>query len=168
MKTLNLLLVTALLVTGCKAQDKDKNAPEIVQDKSTIQNIPKESWSIKKEVDEDGNVTRYDSTYTWSYSNLGDSIDVNVDSVLNSFDLYFNRRMPSLWGPKFMNPMWRDSTTFPDFFTDDYFHNRWRKNLYDMDNMFKQMDSMRNRFFDDNYPGLMPVPDDIDNKEKIN
>lgn len=160
MKTLTMAILTVMYVTGCVAQSGDKKIPNPDSKQSELQNTPKESWNVKKEKDENGNVTRYDSTYTWSYSSSsGDSVDVDVDSVLQSFDLYFNQQFPSLWGPRFMNPMHNDSALHPDFFRGDYFQNQWKKDMYDMNQLFRQMDSMRNKFFDETYPGMMTPQD---------
>jgi hypothetical protein len=35
----------------------------------------------------------------------------------------------------------------------------WKENYYDMEKMFSQMDSLRNRFFNENYPGLIRPPE---------
>ena len=148
MKLLFAITVVALFTFGCNAQSVDK-------DKKSTQNKPKESWKVDKEVDENGNVIRYDSTYTWSYSNVdGDTVNVNVDSMMQSFQNYFNDRMPSVFGQNLMEPMMNDSLLSRDFFAEDYFHDRFKDAFFDMDKMFQQMDSIRSQFFKDDFPQM--------------
>ena len=146
MKRLLVLSVVALFTFGCNAQKSE-------QQKEIVQNKPNESWTVNKEVDENGNVIRYDSTYTWSYTNVeGDSVNVNVDSLMNSFESYFGDRMPSVLGQDFMEPMLGDSLLRHDFFADNYFHDRFQEEFFDVDKMFQRMDSLRNQFFKEELP----------------
>ncbi|WP_167618941.1 hypothetical protein [Maribellus sediminis] len=148
MKLLFAITVVALFTFGCNAQSVEK-------DKKGTQNKPKESWKVDKEVDENGNVVRYDSTYTWSYSNVdGDTINVNVDSLMQSFQSYFNDRMPSVFGQNFMEPMLNDSLLPRDLFGENYFHDRFKDEFFDMDKMIQQMDSIRSQFLKDDYPQM--------------
>lgn len=152
MKTYLCLFACALFATATHAQ----------QNKSQ----PKESWNVNKERDEQGNITRYDSTYTWSYSNMdGESVNINMDSIMNSFHSYFDQQFPSIWKYDFGAPVWNDSLLHRDFFNQDYFFNRWQNDFFQMDNMFRQMDSLRNRFFYESFPGLS-IPPQPDTKEK--
>ena len=163
MKTITLSIMTVLCMSGCNAQENKSG--ESTKESLQAKPQPKESWSVDKEVDEYGNITRYDSTYTWSYSNMeGDSVSIDVDSVMRSFNNYFNRNFPSIWGQGFMSPMWNDSLFHRDFFMDDYFHRRWRNDFFDMDGMMQRMDSLHHRFFMENYPGAV-VPQESE-KEK--
>ncbi|GAB4251673.1 MAG: hypothetical protein Kow0079_05790 [Vicingaceae bacterium] len=149
MKKLVLLSVVAVLLNGCNAQDKDKN-----ETSNEVQPKPKVSWKVNKEVDENGNIIRYDSTYTWTYSSNGEHVNVNVDSVLNAFNSYFNTQMPGFFDKSIMDPFWNDSLLHKDFLMDDYFYQRFHENFLQMDEMFKRMDSIRNKFFEDHFPGI--------------
>jgi hypothetical protein len=155
MKKLVAIMVVALFTFGCNAQSVDNS------EKST-ENKPVEHWKVDKQVDENGNVVRYDSTYTWSYSNMtGDSVNVNVDSLMQSFESYFNDRMPDVFGQSFMEPMMNDSLLRRDFFADNYFHDRFKDEFFDVDKMIQQMDSMRSQFFKNDLPLLekkIPAP----------
>ena len=133
MKRLFALSVIALFAFGCSAQNKE-------QQKEKIENKPQKSWTVNKEFDENGNVIRYDSTYTWSYSNVeGDLVNVNVDSLMNSFKSYFNDQMPSIIGQDFMKPMMGDSLLREDFFSNNFFHDRFKDDFFDVDKMFLRM-----------------------------
>jgi len=170
MKKLILMLSIALLTTGCNGQQGEKSATTQQKNKkeNTVAGQPKISWDVKKEKDKNGNIIRYDSTYTWSYTNAdGDSMKVNADSVLQSFHSYFNENFPSIINRSFTQPLWNDSLFYRDFYQDDYFRNRWQQNYFEMDKMFRSMDSIRNQFFYDQYPGLLAPPSkqDEDNKK---
>ncbi len=159
MKTLVVMLAVALFAVGCDAQNQSGEKSEMQVQKDQ-KNSPKESWTVKKEVDENGNVIGYDSTYTWSYSTMnGDSLMVNVDSLMNSFQSYFDESMPSVWNHSLMDPMLRDSLLGRDLFSDNYFHRRWKDDFFDMDKMFQHMDSLRNEFFNEHFPEMNKAPD---------
>jgi hypothetical protein len=159
MKTIVVALVIALVTLGCNAQDHSVKEKAKAGKGENTKNQPKESWTVKKEMDENGNVIGYDSTYTWSYTNTeGDSVSVDADSVMQSFRSYFSEQMPSLWGQSFIDPFMNDSLQDHDFFAEDYFHKRWEKDIFDMDKMFRQMDSLRNQFFNEAMPGMQEMP----------
>lgn len=148
MKRIFALAVFTLFVLACSAQ--------LSQPKTDDQPVsPNESWTVHKEMDENGNIIRYDSTYTWSYSNInGDSLTVDADSLMQSFQRYFDDRMPSLFGDNFMKPLLNDSLLPNDFFSDDFFQHRFEDDFFDVERMFERMDSIRNQFFKDRFPEM--------------
>ncbi len=149
------LLAIALLfsVIGCNGQDKKAKKTEgtAIQ---TEQNAPHSSWKVNRKYDDKGNLIRYDSTYTWSYSSGGKSRQVNADSVMASFRREFNVEFPSLFNKSFGDPVWSDSLFYKDFTSPDYFMHKWENNYFDMRSMMLRMDSLRNAFLRENYPGL--------------
>ncbi len=148
MKRLLACGVMALFMFACNAQNSEPQ-------KENKKNTPNESWTVNKEMDENGNIIRYDSTYTWSYSNIeGDSVNVNVDSLMQSFQQYFDDRMPSLFGENFMRPLLGDSLLRNDFFDDDFFRRRFEDDFFDVEKMFERMDSIRNQFFKEKFPDM--------------
>ena len=157
MKSVVIFILVALLNFGCNGQqqESDKGGSE-----EQAKNQPKESWKVNKQMDEMGNIIGYDSTYTWSYTNVqGDSLIVDVDSVMNSFYNYFDNNFPTRWNRSFTQPLWSDSLFYRDFKNDNYFHNRWRQEYFEFDTMFRRMDSLRNQFFFEHYPGFLKPPD---------
>lgn len=153
-------MALALFTSGCNAQDKKLSGEDLSKkDRKEMANQPDISWDVHKQFDEHGNVIGYDSTYTWSYTNIeGDSVRVNTDSLMNSFNLYFKDNLPYIWDRNFTQPLWADSLFNRDFMDESYFHNRWKKQYFDMDNMFREMDSIRMQFFNERYPGLLVQP----------
>ena len=161
MRTTAIVLIGALSFGSCNAQEgKKEPAEKKTEQDQAWSNQPKVSWDVKKELDDKGNIIRYDSTYTWSYSNMqGEPITVDADSVMRSFYQHFDRQFPSIWGRDLMNPFWDDTQMQRDFFRNDFFHDRWKNELFDLENMFHRMDSIRNDFFQRSYPGLIQPPD---------
>lgn len=158
MKVIAFILALTLSLSGCNAQDEQKDPTARDRSSAEIQKNPgfepKGSWTVNKELDENGNLIRYDSTYTYSYSSRnGDTMKIrNVDSVIRSFQNYFEDRFPKEWDQSFMNPYWTDPNLLDDFFKDDYFHSRWKDDFFDMEKKFLQMDSLRNKFSQDLHP----------------
>ncbi len=74
--------------------------PKILYSQNQKSNQPDEQISINKEYDNNGNITRYDSTYSWTWSNNGnqninDSMSVKIPDIFNDkffFDNQFNNQ----------------------------------------------------------------------------
>lgn len=148
-------LLVILVITGCNNQEKEKQQIESdEQEMSTIK--PSEKWDVKKEYDEQGNLIRYDSIYSWSYSNVkGDSLRVNLDSIMDSFKMYFGKNRSIDWDDDFYYFPKNDSLFMKDFFKDDYFLRNWQMQHSEFEGMIKKMDSLRNDFLRKFHPGLM-------------
>jgi hypothetical protein len=80
-------------------------------------NSPQTDIKVNKEYDENGNLIRYDSTYTYFYSSEGDPINFNLNDSLFMNDRFFS------------NGLFNDSDffmfpgipSFEDFFNNDNF-----------------------------------------------
>ncbi|MCF8371167.1 MAG: hypothetical protein K9H64_06080 [Bacteroidales bacterium] len=85
-------------------------------------NEPKEDIKVNREYDENGNMIRYDSTYTWSWSSNGEneSIPDSMFQFNNGFGNFSIFDMDSLF-QQFNTMM--PGTMFPDsmFFNDPFF-----------------------------------------------
>ena len=68
MKKLTTLLLMFIII-GCNSQEKDKKQTENNLKEDSIVK-PEEKWDVHKEYDEFGNLIKYDSIYSWSYSNI--------------------------------------------------------------------------------------------------
>ena len=133
--------------TGSK-KEKNKNNTD-----STLisGNQPKEDIKVNKEYDKDGNLIRYDSTYTYYYSNIDGNKTVG-DSIFNNFRSMFEDRYPFSTKPYFDNLFFEDSLLHYDFYKKDFFHDRFMQNMQRMDRMFWEMDSIKNKFFMEQFP----------------
>lgn len=157
----NLIYVLfALSFIACDSQEKKKKETQepVKKEQDTIK--PKESWDVKKEYDEFGNLIKYDSIYSYSYSNIkGDSIKVNLDSIMNSFRGYFEEISPFRMKDRFSYFPQNDSLFMNDFFREDYFFSQWKQHPLDVEKMIRQMDSTRNLFLKRFHPGLLESKD---------
>lgn len=150
-----LILLLVLNIIACKNQKKETT--QVINDKQDTTIVkPKETWDVKKEYDEFGNLIKYDSIYSWSYSNIeGDSLRVNLDSIMDSFKGYFDKNAPFKWQDGFSYFPENDSLFMSDFFKEDYFFKNWQSQHSELDKMIKKMDSSRNAFLKRFHPGLL-------------
>ena len=159
MRNLFLMLIVVLGFTSCNAQHdkKDDTAMEQSRKKNESVNAPKGNWKVTREVDENGNIVKYDSVYSYSYStHNGDTVDIkDVDSLIRSFRSFSMDRIPPEWNENFMRSLFFDDKMMQeDFFNDDFFQNRKDQTFTDMHERLKYMDSLHNLFFQDRFPQL--------------
>ena len=150
-----------LAIIGCSSQKKEERQADNNQQKKDKTIVtPKEKWDVHKEYDKFGNLIKYDSIYSWSYSNVkGDSLQVNLDSIMNSFQGYFDKNVPFKWNEDFSFFPKKDSLFMSNFFKDDYFFRKWQTQHSELEKMIKRMDAERNAFLKKFYPGLMESRD---------
>ncbi len=68
MRTVKLLNITLMLLfSSCNAQTK-KDEPKNQNELNS--NLPKKNISVNKEFEKNGNLIKYDSTYSYYYSNI--------------------------------------------------------------------------------------------------
>lgn len=135
---------------------------ETKRQKDTVVNNasdPHTSIKVDKKYDDKGNLVKYDSTYSYYYSNVKDNINLK-DSIFNNFKKHFNRSYFFSNEPYFNDFFFQDSLLKYDFYRKDFFINRFRNNLRRMDSLFWSMDSMKNNFFNRQFmvPGPLKAP----------
>ncbi|MEZ4722651.1 MAG: hypothetical protein R2813_12320 [Flavobacteriales bacterium] len=149
-----LLTLLMLITNSCSAQIENGSDDQIMNDSHNT-NQPDVRVSVNREYDDNGNLIRFDSTYSWSYqSKSGDEMMVNPDSVIMQFRSQFNHHFSNRIDSQFQQWFQFDPFIQQDFMSPDFFHDRWQRDMLDMDMMFRQMDSIKRQFFEDNYPGL--------------
>jgi hypothetical protein len=159
MKKVMLFLFAAILATSCNAQDSNTSTknPEKHKTQQDSINRPKGNWKVNKEVDENGNIIRYDSIYSWSSSSSIKGMD--SDSIFNRMRTMMHKRFSMLQAPGLNNFTEQDSI-FKQFFSDDIFKDDFFSNgmpgFSNMDDIMKQMEAMRQNFFNDNYRYIIP------------
>jgi len=150
------LFAIALSVTliSCNGQTKKQNG-------ESFNNSAKPQTSIKvdKKYDNKGNLIKYDSTYSYYYSNLKDNNNLK-DSIFNNFRNHFNRNYFFSTNPYFNDFFFQDSLLKYDFYRKDFFITRFRNNMKMMDSLFWSMDSLKNNFFNKQFmvPGPIKAP----------
>jgi hypothetical protein len=156
-KAILYLLLPLLTFTGCNGQTK-KGEPLAVKPNNGIVsedtlNKPKVNVKVNKQYDDKGNIVRYDSTYSYFYSSPGGkALNSSSDSVYSHFRSYFDKNYPDFLKPQYDNIFYNDSLFKYDFFNNDYFMKRFELNRKMFDNMYRQMDSLKNDYMYRNYP----------------
>lgn len=159
MKTMALAVLMAVSMAGCNAQEKkdDGSEKDAALNSTPAQPEPRGTWKVTKELDENGNLIRYDSIYQYSYGNInGQEVPPReMDSVMASFQEFMQARMPRHFAPSLMDPLERDSL-HQDFFENGFFQNHWEDFFPEMQQQLRQMDSLHRQFFQQARPGLFP------------
>jgi len=150
---ITVLMLLAFSVAGSYAQNGKKElktGPDSISSSNPQTNI-----KVNKEFDKDGNLIRYDSTYSYYYSEDGPDLIMN-DSILNDIKSYFNKSYPFTQDDFFDNFFFGDSLLTKDFFDDDYFSRKFQQNFDHMNELLLEMDSIKNRFFIQELPSKVP------------
>ena len=150
------LIAIALSVTliSCNGQTGKHN---VGSNDNTV--TPRTDVKVDKQYDSVGNLIRYDSTYSYYYSNIQDDNNLR-DSIFNDFRKQFERKYFFSRNPYFNSLFFQDSLLNYDFYRQDFFMNRFRNNMMMMDSLFWEMDSLKNNFFNKQFvtPGPLMVP----------
>lgn len=150
-----IFILVVFMCLGCKNEEKKGLKMLTLKKKPTVLE-PKENWGVTKQYDEFGNLIKYDSIYSYTYSNAqGDTVKVNLDSVMLSFKDYFSKNTPYRWNKDFFYAPKHDSLFMNNFFKENYFFNEWGRQPWNIKKMMFQMDSTRNTFLKKFHPGLM-------------
>lgn len=132
-----------------KARKKKKNK------ETTTKENPKTNIVVNKEYDNEGNLIRYDSTYSYYYSNT-ESDKGNMDSIYNEFRKHFKNHYFFSREPFFEDFFFEDSLLKYDFYKEDFFYKRFENNMKHMEQLFHDMDSVKNEFYKDQ---VLKVPE---------
>jgi len=142
MKRSVILLLAAILAVSCQAQE-DSSQDYALSKTSKDSVKPKGQWSVNKEVDEHGNVVRYDSIYSWSSSgnDLSELQNINPDSLITQMRERMRGSFGMMGEDPFASFFGNDSTQvdpfMQDFFSDDPFGS-----FPNMDAVRKRMEAM--------------------------
>ena len=148
------LILSVLFLVNCAAQEKEKQQKGDTPKEAS--EVPEGQWQVHREYDKDGNLIRYDSIYSWSYStDKGESVTINLDSIMDEFRGYFKEVAPFDWKRDFSYFPGPDSLLIKEFFAEDYFYNHWERQQDVIDRMIKKMDSSRNEFLRKYHSELM-------------
>ena len=151
-RSISLVLIVATLAT-LSSCDKNTDRQSVLgksDDQAMVTNDslnkPKVNVQVNKRYDEKGNLIGFDSTYSSFYSNVkGDT--VKMDSLINSFDRYFNSNHSFSFDRQFNPLFFNDSLRYPDFFHKDFFMRRYELNDEYLRETMERMDSIKNHFF---------------------
>lgn len=148
MKKIAILSMVAILNLSCNAQENKKEA-NLQKDSIAQAEPPKGTWKVDKEFDENGNLIRYDSIYSWSSTdNLGELAQRNPDSLLQSFRSKFYRNFSHIDNQRFGDLFSDDSLFTKRFFDNDFFDSDFGEDFMDIDRIRKRMEMMQQRFLE--------------------
>jgi hypothetical protein len=153
MKPLNFVLLFCLLFFNCSGQNKQKS------DENTIK--PDENIKVNKEYDEFGNLIKYDSIYSYSYS----SNSKLQDSLKQKFQQHFNTH--SFFNDSFFDNFFKPDSLSGNFNPDDFFNNGFMNHDGQIKNMMQRMDSIQKLFFNQYQGNFLPVEPKAEDQEKI-
>lgn len=143
MKKIILLIALYFVAHGCSAQHDEVNETN----DSLKTNKPQENIIVNKEYDDKGNLVRFDSSYSYYYSNMQNDSTFGDSTYLNFQSNFFNT-FPGFQQPYLDNLFFEDSLLFYDFYKDDFFSNRFKNNRLRFDKLFEKMDSMKNNYYE--------------------
>ena len=146
MKNTILIIASIIGFYGCSNAQQD-NLSSKNNGKTTKKIEPKTDYKVNKEYDKNGNLTKYDSTYTYYYSNV-DKKSLMKDSVVEKLNKLFTTHDFFNNDPFFNTPFSDKEFSEENFFKEDFF----RSNNEMMQKMLSQMDSLKNQFFLNEYP----------------
>jgi hypothetical protein len=155
MKKSILFFLVAVLATSCNGQDSKHLKSGSAKSDTTKDSIaePNERWQVNKEIDENGNIIRYDSIYSWSSNGLLRSID--ADSLIDQMQQRMKKQFSTFQGPRHLQSTEQDSI-IKQFFSDDIFNSPLRSNFPDINVIIRQMEAMRQHFFNQRQRYIIP------------
>lgn len=166
-KILILFTLLALIVVFIKPEIRAKGLIKHNKPDTTLVN-PKVDIKVNKEFDRNGNIIRYDSTYTYIYTYPnGNKETINIDSIFNSFRPYFFDRGIDLMQKPFIDFFDSDSSFQQHFFDHDYFMNQFEMDMFRFEEMIHEMDSLRNLYLKEKYPEMKQKTNPKPEKENV-
>ena len=145
-----------IVMSSCKGQVKKEkeNNSDLLTDAISK---PQVNVNVNKHYDKNGNIIKYDSTYSYVYrGSSGKMMPLINDSVFNSFKSYFNIHSQGMFDNQNNSIFLNDSLFKYDFFNDDYFQKRFELNQKLFGAFYKQMDSLKGNYLRETYPGKTP------------
>lgn len=147
MKKYSLILLLALISIGCNGQENKTKTTE--DSKAKIAEKPKGNWSVHKELDEHGNLIRYDSVYSWSSNyELNNLSSFDRDSLMQSFKSRFFTNFSTFKNEEFKDVFSQDSLFSKYFFNDSFFKSSFGKDFMDIDKLRQQMIERQRKFLE--------------------
>ncbi|SRR5690606_11597748 len=148
MKKIFSILLISLFCFGCNGQLKKEDNKNADRD-GTVQNPPEGEWKVNREYDENGNLIRYDSIYSWSSSDhLKKLGPMDRDSLLQAFRSRFSEHFSAFDHDGFPGLMAGDSLFEKRFFEDDFFASPLGRDFMDLEAVHKRMEEMQRKFLE--------------------
>jgi hypothetical protein len=149
MKRYILLAMTVFLSVSCSGQKKETKKTETIASEKNITKEPKGTWKVDKEFDENGNLIRYDSIYSWSSNSLIDDLSTTErDSLMQSFKSKFFTNFYGFENEGFDGIFSQDSLFSKQFFNEDFFDSDFGNDFMDIDKIRQEMMERQKKFLE--------------------
>lgn len=149
MKKCMLVAMAALLSVSCNSQTQDTKKSASNDSAEKIVEPPMGSWKVDKEFDDEGNLIRYDSIYSWSSNGKWDTLSpVERDSLLQSFKSKFFTNFSGFEDNGFDGVFSKDSLFSNHYFNEDFFGSDFGKDFMDLDKVRQQMLDRQRKFLE--------------------
>lgn len=159
MKKYLLVVMVGLLSMSCNAQNEETTKKEL-KNETQVAEDPKGTWKVDKEFDEQGNLIRYDSIYSWSSTNQYDHLSApERDSLMQSFKSRFFTNLSPFEKEGFSAVFSQDSLFSNHFFNDNFFESNFGQDFIDIDKISQEMIE-RQRAFLEKYQSEFVKPED--------
>ena len=147
-KWITAVVALTIASAACNAQNKKTEGDHTKTADATLPvDSPKVNVRVNKVYDDQGNLVRYDSTYSSVYNGMGGD-SLRMDSLMQQFMGQFGGPGGmGIMGPGMENLFFNDSLLGYDFFHNDFFRKRMELNQRYMQDMMQRMDSLKNQFF---------------------
>jgi hypothetical protein len=160
MKKYILIFMVGLLSVSCNGQNNETKNTEAKESKGNVVEQPKGTWKVDKEFDDNGNLIRYDSVYSWSSNAQFDNLsDLDRDSLMQSFKSRFFKHYSEFENEGFEDVFSQDSLFSKRFFNDDFFGSDFGNDFMDIDKLRQQMIARQKKFLEE-YQSEFIKPED--------
>jgi hypothetical protein len=148
MKKYVLLFMVGLLSISCNGQKNEQKIETKESDEKLVEQ-PNGTWKVDKEFDENGNLIRYDSIYSWSSESKFDNLtSTNRDSLMQSFKSRFFTNFSGFENQGFEDVFSQDSLFSKRFFNDDFFGSNFGNDFMDIEKLRQQMLARQKKFLE--------------------
>lgn len=138
-----------LLSVSCNSQNNDIKNTETKESDEEIVKEPKGTWKVDKEFDENGNLIRYDSIYSWSSDDKYNNLSLSErDSLMQTFKSRFFTNFSGFENQGFEDVFSKDSLFSKHFFNDDFFGSDFGSDFIDIDKIRQQMIARQKNFLE--------------------
>ncbi len=149
MKKYILLFIISLSAFSCNAQDNKSKNTEIKESEENRVTQPKGTWKVDKEFDDNGNLIRYDSIYSWSSNGkLNDLLTTDKDSLMQSFKSSFFTNFSDFENQGFEDVFSIDSLFRKRFFNEDFFESDFGNDFMDIDKTRQKLIARQKKFLE--------------------
>lgn len=152
-KTMIFSVILSFMLVSCNGQN---NTERTSQKKDTIK--PEIGIKVHKEYDDDGNLIRVDSSYTYFYSNIKNDSLLEKE-IFDNFKFDFNSHFKSLDSLLIEDFFIQEPFNLDNFYTDEFFKDNFKLHQKRIDDILRQMDSLKNSYYNKQKKSMITLPD---------